>query len=363
MTDARRPPHLSRRRALAYFAAASLYAAVDSSPLRRAFGQTPTAPTTSTAEPEHITAETRAAIDAALAWLAATQQSDGGFGAPGSYARNVGVCALAGLAFLSYGGARGRFADAVRGCTDYLLGRARPDGFIVEEVVKTHAPMYGHGYAVTYLGQVLGSDDRPQVGQALRRGVDLIVAAQSAEGSWRYTVDPDDGDVSVSACQLMALYSARQAGVSIPGDAIARGLNFLKLCQNPDGGYRYRRQDPPTSLFPRSAAAVAVLTAYGFENDSSVLDGRRYLAKPFTPPKPTGGEEYFYYGTFYAAQVAYQAGDEVWGAWYPPARDEFLKRRTTDGHWTDPNIGDEYATAMALIVLQFPYEALPLFAD
>lgn len=94
---------------------------------------------------------------------------------------------------------------------------------------------------------------------------------------------PEDADVSVTTCQMLALCSARQAGISIPSVAIRRSVDFLRRCQNPDGGFRYRLIDPPESLLPRSAAAVVALHAVGLRDDPAVLHGRRYLANPLVP--------------------------------------------------------------------------------
>jgi Prenyltransferase and squalene oxidase repeat len=311
--------------------------------------------------PRHITPDAQRAILSGLNWLASRQSPDGGFGRGESYARNVGVCALCGLAYLSQGW-RGLFHSRILECTRYLLAHAQPGGFIVEDEVVTHAPLYGHGFATLYLGQLYGEDRRGEVRDALKRAAALIVGRQNAEGAWRYTTIPGDEDVSITTCQMMALLSARQAGIAVPRAAISRGIDFLRRCQNADGGFRYRLIDPPESLFPRSAAAVATLHAAGLRNDDSVLKGRRYLETSATPLISSVHEaEYYYYGRFYATHAAWQAGEAAWNRWYPAVRDELLERQSAAGNWQDPNVGGEYATAMALIILQFPYVRLPIF--
>ena len=247
-------------------------------------------------------------------------------------------------------------------CTGYLLAHAQPGGFIVEEEVVTHAPLYGHGFATLYLGQLYGEDKRGDVRDALKRAVALIIRLQNHEGAWRYSSIPGDEDVSITTCQMMALLSARQAGIAVPRAAITRGVDFLKRCQNADGGFRYRLIDPPESLFPRSAAAVATLHAAGLHDDDSVLRGRKYLESSATPiVSPVHEAEYYYYGRFYATHAAWQAGAISWDRWYPVMRNELLARQAPKGNWQDPNVGAEYATAVALIILQFPYGRVPIF--
>lgn len=314
--------------------------------------------------PEHVTPQTQAAIEHGLKWLVSQQMTDGGFGRQGSYARNVGVCALAGTAFLSHRGMTGPYRRSIQECMRYLLGRAQENGFIVEAEVRTHATLYGHGYATMFLGQVFGESYDPRVRDTLKAATELILNRQDGQGGWCYTSDPKDADVSITTCQLLALFSARQAGIGVPQEAIERSVEFLKQAQNEDGGFRYRLDDPPESLFPRSAAAVVALTCAGLQDDEVVKRGRDYLNQPHPPQELSPGQlaEYHFYGRFYATHAAWQAGKPAWDRWYPIVRDELLAQQSTSGAWHDANIGDEYATAMALIVLQFPYGNVPLLA-
>src|SRR5687767_903284 len=69
-----------------------------------------------------ITPETQAAIDRGLTFLAGQQLDDGAFGA-GGYARDVAICALAGMAFMSGGSTPGRgpYGMQVEKCVDFVL--------------------------------------------------------------------------------------------------------------------------------------------------------------------------------------------------------------------------------------------------
>jgi len=313
---------------------------------------------------DHVTPQTATAIEHGLKWLAARQVADGGFGRRGSYARNVGVCALAGTAFLSHRGMTGPYRRQIQESIRYLTSRAQEDGFLVEADVKTHAPLYGHGYATMFLGQVFGESFDPRVRDVLKAATQLILKLQNEQGGWCYTSDPEDADVSITTCQIMALFSAQQAGIAVPRSAIDRSVEFLRRCQNPDGGFRYRLNDPPESLFPRSAAAVVALTCAGLQDDEVVQRGRDYLRQPHPPLELSPGQlaEYHFYGRFYATHAAWQAGKTEWDRWYPTVRDELLSQQSSAGAWHDAHIGDEYATAMALIVLQIPYGNVPLLA-
>ena len=69
---------------------------------------------------------------------------------------------------------------------------------------------------------------------------------------------------------------------------------------------------------------------------------------------------HFLYGHYYAAQAMYLSGSDLWSQWYPSIRDELLEAQQTEGFWRG-QAGNEYGTAMALIILQMPNRLLPIF--
>ena len=71
-------------------------------------------------------------------------------------------------------------------------------------------------------------------------------------------------------------------------------------------------------------------------------------------------ENYFYYAHYYGVQAMWLAGGERWERWYPAIRDELLTRQRGGGHWNS-QISPEYATSMALIILQLPDQVVPIF--
>jgi prenyltransferase beta subunit len=225
--------------------------------------------------------------------------------------------------------------------------------------------MYGHGFAALFLGEIYGmnqQDDR--VRDALVRAVQLIVSSQNDEGGWRYNPVPDDADVSVTICQVMALRSARNAGIKVPKSTIDDATRYVRACQNADGGFRYMK-DLGGSAWPRTAAGVASLFYAGVYEDQSIERGLDYLKQNAFPRGGggfTGGfsQPHYFYGHYYAVQAMYLAGGDRWRTWWPAIRDELLAKQNPDGSWSDPQ-GDAYGTAMALIVLQMPKRYLPIF--
>jgi len=308
-----------------------------------------------------ITPAQQQAVERGLAWLAARQQRNGSYGAYGSSQGHAGITALAGLAFMSAGNlpGRGRYGDNVRKCLEYVLASARENGLIASD--NSHGPMYGHGFATLFLAEVYGMAPNDEIKEKLQRAVKLLQKCQNHEGGWRYQPVPYDADISVTICSVMGLRAARDAGIKVEKDVIDRAIQYVRRCQNPDGGFSYVAGQGSGSGFARSAAGVASLYYAGVFEGNDLKRGLDYL-KQFAPGRGTPMDEsYFYYGNYYAVQAMFLAGGEYWARYYPGIRDVLLARQNrTTGSWTGEG-GEDYATAMALIILQMPNRYLPVF--
>ena len=300
------------------------------------------------------------AVERGLQYLKSQQNADGSFGR-GRYARHVGITALAALAFMSDGNlpGRGEYGDEVTRALDFVLDHAADTGMLAAET--SHGPMYGHGFATLFLGEIYGMNPNDKrVRDALVKAVNLIVGTQNSEGGWRYNPVPYDADVSVTICQIMALRSARNAGIKVPKSTIDRAVRYVRQCQNPDGGFRYMLRNG-ASAWPRTAAGVASLYYAGIYEDDSITRGLDYLNREAFPGRLRQGQTHYYYGHYYAIQAMYLAGGDYWADWWPAARRELLRRQASNGGWLDHYDSGAYATSMSLLVLQMPKRYLPIF--
>lgn len=318
---------------------------------------------------DEITPELDGAVTAGLARLAEYQNDDGSFGKGDSrYGRNVAVASLACLAFMADGNLpdRGEYSEVVEKGLDFILNHTADTGLIAADT--SHGPMYGHGFGTLFLGEVYGmtgggadTAQAQRLHDALVRATRLIVQSQNEEGGWRYNPVPADADVSVTICQVMALRSARNAGIEVPKETIDRAVEYVKACQNNDGGFRYQQRGG-SSAWPRSAAGVASLYYSGVYDDEAIDEGLDYLSNTAFPGSAGASRtSHFFYGHYYAVQAMYLAGGEYWASWWPAVREDLLERQEQDGSWADPHVGDAYGSAMALIVLQMPKRYLPIF--
>jgi hypothetical protein len=305
-----------------------------------------------------ITPATERAVARALAWLARRQHEDGSFGT-GTYHGNTAVTALAGMAFLSSGSTPGRgpYGRQLNLAVDYLLANTQQSGFIVAPRAASHGPMYGHGFSVLFLAECYGMSPRPELRDALARAVKLIVNCQNREGGWRYQPQRADADISVTVCAVMALRAARNAGFYVPKETIDRSIQYVKRCQNRDGGFMYMLGGGE-SAFARSAAAMVALHSAGIYTGPEVRKGIDYLLQFLG--KPPAGQPYYEYGHYYAVQAMWQTGGDTWTRWFTSIRDDLVRTQRNDGSWP-PSIDADYATALPTIVLTIPNNMVPIF--
>jgi len=307
-----------------------------------------------------------AAVTKGLAALAKQQNDDGSFG-DGRFGRSVAITALGCIAFMADGNlpGRGAYGEQVSKGLEFVLNNCSESGLIAADA--STGPMYGHGFATLFLGEVygmtVGGGDTAlaaRVHGSLLKAVRLIQSTQNNQGGWRYNPVPYDADVSVTICQIMALRSARNAGLEVPKETIDRAVEYVRQCQSPDGGFRYQLESGG-SAWPRSAAGISSLYYAGIYKDEAIDRALNYLMANAMPGRGDNNRAHYFYGHYYAVQAMYLAGGERWAAWWPAIRGELMDTQLESGIWEDPSVGDTYGTSMALIVLQMPKRYLPIF--
>lgn len=316
--------------------------------------------------PRLVTPETDAAIERGLAYLANTQGRDGAWRNRTGYGTYpVAMTALAGLAFLAGGHTttQGQYAPTVDRLTEYLLSSANPDGLIERVEEADGRPMYGHGFSMLFLGELYGMtedlDRQKRIHDVLAKAVDLTTRSQSDLGGWIYTPDGASDEGSVTITQLQALRACRNAGIATPKATVDRALKYLELSFRSDGGIAYRARNPGPSRPPITAAAVCCwYNAGDYENP---LARRALQFCRETLGRNEGTLGHFFYAHLYYAQAVYLSGDEaLWNAYYPMIRDRLLREQSADGSWMGDGVGYPYGTALAVIILQLPYNRLPI---
>lgn len=316
---------------------------------------------------------TEAAVARGLRWIALQQRSDGswrleGYPGGGGQANDTAATALALLPFLGAGQTHmtGRYKETVARGLRWLVDNQGDDGYLRDS--KGRAPkMYAHGQGAIVLCEAYAMEGNEELRIAGQKAIDFIVDAQHIHGGWRY--DPGQaGDTSVVGWQLMALQSARAAGLNVPEETLTLANQFLDQVWARDG-YRYGYQGP-TSNVSETMTAEAILCRMflGWNKESpGVMAGIDYLVDSHLPNQGSKNMYYWYYGT----QALHHVGGEPWRTWNNKMRDVLVDLQETRGDvagsWSANGFrwgtagGRLYVTALAVCTLEVYYRHLPIF--
>lgn len=337
----------------------------------------------SPARPDMMTRETERAIEKGINYLAKTQRGDGSWSNSGGYGIYPTVMtSLAGLALMAGGSTpeAGPYAREVSRAMHYVIrvAESNDDGLIAGGGAENRS-MYGHGFAMLFLAQCLGVETNAENEKRLRKVLDKAIALTAKSqsdlgakhnnaGGWIYTPDGKSDEGSVTVTQLQALRACRNAGLKVPPQTIKRAVEYLKVCQQPDGGICYSFQSRGSSRPPISAAAVACFyaagvydrTTGGADREAEMVEKLVAYVRKTNMPDGNGGSGHYFYSQLYMAQAMYQRGGDDWKTYYPKIRDRLLSLQSPDGSWNGDSVGTTYGTALALMILQLPYGYLPI---
>ena len=318
-----------------------------------------------------IPSGTRRAVRRGLDYLVKTQNPNGSwtdrvgrkvhYTYEGTVTEHIGVTALAGMAFLANGSVPGRgpYANQVGRALDYVLRHVQPTGFISAHKSR----MYSHAFATLFLAEIYGMTGDPEVREKLKMAVGLIVSSQNGEGGWRYKPGAQDADMSITVCQVMAMRAARNAGIDVPKESVDRAISYIRRSfRSGRGSFTYQIEDnyrPSRDSFALTACGLAALYGAGEYGAKEVSSALAFLWRSRPPPRVANQQFDYYYGHYYAVQALFQAGGQAWSRWYDIMQTELRALQEPEGNWEDL-VGKNYATAMAAIVLQMPFQYLPI---
>ena len=296
---------------------------------------------------------TKLAIDRGLARLKSDQGTNGSWGKSG----NTAVTSFALMAFLSNGHVpnQGLYGPEVAKAVRFLLASCDDKGYLAG---VGGGNMYCHGMATLALTQVFGMSADDEVRKVLLKAVALIVRSQNSEGGWRYEPSPTGADISVTIMQVMALRGAKDSGLNVPGDVLKKAVAYINRCHDTrSGGYRYQ----PYAAGPgyaRTAAGVCVLQLSGDYEAKQIAKAVEWL-------ESTGNDDnHYWYGHYYASHAMHQVGGKKWEDYYGRMKTRLLATQKSNGEWNDKyeaNVGPQYQTAIAVLILSVPANYLPIY--
>jgi len=325
-------------------------------------------------------ATTEAAVHGGLRWLAKNQQKDGSWSLTGPYSNGastddnpVAATAMALLAFQGAGNThnRGDFKTNVARGWDWLLNEQDGEGNFFHEGLYGQL-FYTNGQCAIAICELYGMTKDEKFREAAERAIEYLLRSQSSEGGWKYAPQ-GRSDTSVTGWIVMALQSARMAGLEVPQDNLRRVERFLdKVAER--GGYRYSYERGKEPNLAMTAEALLCRQYLGWRRDDErLVGGVKYITQPENLIDYQNDHNVYYW--YYAAQVCHHMEGEYWKRWNSVMRqavpEQQVKKGREAGSW-DPTkpIPDEwerfggrlYVTCLSIYMLEVYYRHLPIYS-
>jgi len=340
------------------------------------------------------TAESEAAVERGLAWLAAHQFEDGGWrfnleacpqcdGACRHSGFRSSTTDSTGLALLCFLGAgytqhEGPYQEIVANGLYYLQQRmllTSQGGNLMDQTIlsgnkngplldPTNGNMYSHGIATLALCEAYAMTRDKNLAGAAQQAVNFIVNAQHELGGWRY-LPQEPGDLSITGWQITALKSGLHGKLKVPREVWYRAAEFLDSLQE-DRGAAYGYVAPTNKKRSMSVVGLFSRMMLGWPHDYEPL--LRGVAK-IAEQAPHQNHMYFNY---YASQVLRHHGGSGWKRWNPRMRDYLVELQATQGHETGSWYIDEnwstqggrlYTTTLSILTLEVYYRYMPMYQE
>jgi len=311
-------------------------------------------------------ADSEAAVDRALAWLAGAQETNGTWSIgrhEGQAGHDVASTALALLAF--YGRSERhdtpcRYRENVRRGLQWLLAQQDPLTGDLRGAAPAGNAMYDQCMGTLALAEAYGLTKDETLRPAVQSAVFFLVDAQHPTlGGWRYR-PLEEPDLSVSGWGIMALKSAEFSGIHVQRRTFDLMKTFMKSVSLGDAGGRFE-------YMPRQSTGTKAMLATGFFCSElmglSPNSRQAFEAASLVETNGCLGDVYFlYYGTL----AGYQFQGPHWRGWRDSIHRELLAAQAPDGSWLLPNGhgragGRVIGTALVALSLQAHYRYTPLY--
>lgn len=321
-------------------------------------------------------ATTEQAVMAGLDWLVRNQKSTGGWSLRGPYsdganaenaeaATAMALLAFQGRGFTHRGNAGDKYTQAVERGWRRLLKSQDSDGMFFRDGPDHHR-FYTQAQCTIALCELFAMTQDEELRDLAQAAVDYLVKTQASPGGWKY-VPGRGSDLSVTGWVVMALQSARMAGIEVPSPVFPRINKFLDSVAR-EGGSRYSYERRGGPRLPMTAEGLLCRQYLGWKHDDARLNnGVARLVK--NPPKWRGGRDAYYW--YYATQVCHHMEGDAWRAWNKVMKqvlpENQVKQGRERGSWTPrgdrhgPSGGRLYVTCLSIYSLEVYYRHLPIY--
>ena len=248
-----------------------------------------------------------------------------------------GVTGLSALAFLGAGYTQesGEFKVTVKKALRYLLAIQTDDGCFGSK--EDEHFVYNHSICAMAVAEAFAMTGAAKLKGPAQRSVDFISTAQNEDPErgylgWRYGVKPGESDGSVTGWMILALKSARAAGLTIPDHCWDGALRLYEDLTGDFQGY------PKTGYLTKAGPNARLREASNFLPNPSIdainVLSRLFMGAPRTNsmlqrqsaimtqennlPTIDNKDKVDYYYWYYASLAIFQMGGSYWKKWEEP---------------------------------------------
>ena len=299
-------------------------------------------------------------VTLALRWLAYHQEADGHWDVKkyGAANRNdTAVTSLALLAFLGYGCSEkvGEHKQNIKQAVAWLIAHQAPNGLIRnadDDSAAHRSGGYPMAIATLALCEAAGMANIPETRAAAQLAIDYCVKVhQSGEGydkrGWRYAAK-SEGDMSVTGWFIMALKTAKVAGLKVPHESFDGAIKFIESVEVkekatadsyvPASHFKYMpNADHAASAHRLTAIATLARQFLGWQKDDLQASVVWFIEKGGIPSYGANGEKVDLYYWYYGSMAAFQQDREIFKSWSHALLDALLpsqeKKADDAGSW------------------------------
>ena len=317
---------------------------------------------------------TENSVDAALHWLAYHQETDGHWDSQKYAAKGKHDEAMTGLALLAFLGAGhsekvGEYKDNVRRAVEWLKGQQKPNGAM--------GGSYAAAITTMAMAEAAAMANIPATRDAAQKAVDYCCEVhQAGEGSdklgWRYG-PKSEGDTSVTGWFVMALKSAKVAGLHVNPASFDGAIKYLDTVERKGAGgdpgyappstYAYMAKNP-TGSHRLTAIGCLCRQFMGWKKEDLQASVEGFVAKGGVPVWDGNGAKVDLYYWYYGTLCVFQQGGDLWKKWNEATKNSLTANQRKEGDDTgswDPvgSYSDQWGrvgqTALGALCLEVYY--------
>jgi Vault protein inter-alpha-trypsin domain/von Willebrand factor type A domain len=258
------------------------------------------------------------AVEGSENWLARQQRPDGRWGR-----RGYRETSLVLLSFMGAGHTekQGKYRTRVKKGLNWLVARQAGDG-------RIGPGTYTHAQATLTLAEAYGMTKLVGRKTSAQKAVDYLITEQGDEGAWRRAGGAPNTVVTTWA--LMAMKSAKIAGLKVPGSAFEKALKYLDSVTDDQGAIGASGKPKGKEVHLLNTAAGMMCRFYlGFGRNDKKVRGAADILSRYALKKRPGPDAMLlrYFGT----QAMFQMGGEHWKKWNAMVRKSLVQLQRRGG--------------------------------